>query len=158
LVIVIVILVSIACLLLPIIPVDETYETYETYDRRLKYKVVSAKCKDEIEFPGLECAYVSEVILKNIDEHDGTFTVTHYYEDVTGHWNYRSWTKTTSRDLEPGESGTFRIQFSHNWMMTVKGNYKVSAPTVQDSRLVTRHKTCHKSIIGILLEVMQHSG
>lgn len=99
---------------IPIIPIDETYDTIETSNRSLKYKVISAKTKDEIEFPRLETAYISEVILKNIDERGGTFTVTHEYEDTTGHWDYREWTKTTSQYLEPGENGTFRIEFPHN--------------------------------------------
>jgi len=107
-------LVVIIFLVVPIIPINEIYHVTETYNRKLRYAVVSAKCKDEIEFPGLECAYVSEIILQNVDEHAGTFTVTHEYEDTTGHWDYREWTKTTSQYLEPGENGTFRIEFPHN--------------------------------------------
>lgn len=77
-------LVGIAVVLfIPIIPIDETYTKTETYNRSLEYKIISAKCKDEIEFPELECSYVSEVILKNIDSHGGTFIVTHEYQDTT---------------------------------------------------------------------------
>jgi len=138
-------------LLIPI-PINETYEASETYNRRVKFKVISKKADDEIYgFPELKCKYVSEVILKNIDEYGGMFTVTHYY--VT---HYENVVKSQSQYLEPGQNGTFRISFTHSWMQIVQGYIKSirSDTWVQDSRLVTKHRTHLKPIIVILLECM----
>jgi hypothetical protein len=49
-----------------------------------------------------------------------------------------------------GETKTFRAEFDTRWLQDVRGEYSVSAPTVIDQRVVTKHKTVYKSIIEVL--------
>jgi hypothetical protein len=92
-------------------------------------------------------ARISEVTVKNIDAYGGTFTVTHYLYNVNGLYG----TKTTSEYLAAGETKTFRAEFDTQWLQDVRGEYSVSAPTVIDQKVVTKHKTVYKSIIEILV-------
>lgn len=130
----------------PIIPVDVTYNEIETYERECKYEVVSAVLKQEFDLVR-GVYHASEVTIKNTDAYGGTFTVTHYLYDVNGLYG----TEVTSEYLAPGETKTFRAEFDTQLGQDVRGEYTVSAPTVIDQRVVTKHKTVYKSIIEILI-------
>jgi hypothetical protein len=143
---IIVVAVVIVVLFIPMIPVDVTYSETEPFNRLAKYEVVSATLKEELELFGRWTYHASEIVVKNIDAYGGTFTVTHYLYDVNGLYD----TKTTSEYLAAGQTKTFRAEFDTQWLQDVRGEYSVSAPTIIDERVVTKHKTVYKSIIEIL--------
>ena len=129
--------VVITILFIPMIPAKEPYSEAEEYEREAKHEVVS------VALEGNE----SNVVVKNIDAYGGTFLVTHYLYDVNGLHG----TKTTGEYLAAGESKTFRAEFDTEGLQDVHSGFSVSAPTVIDRRVVTRHKTVYKSIIEILV-------
>lgn len=129
--------VIITVLFIPMIPVKEAYSETEEYEREAKYEVVSVTLKGT----------ASVVVVKNIDAYGGTFTVTHYLyaADVT------YGTRTTGEYLSAGQNKTFRAEFDTQGLQDVSSGYSVSAPTVIDKRVVTRHRTVYKSIIELLI-------
>jgi hypothetical protein len=143
---IIVVAVIVIFLFLPMIPVEVAYSETEPYNRLAKYQVVSATLRE-----GWDLArgtyHTSEIVVKNIDSKDGTFTVTHYLYDVNGLYGI----KTTSEYLAAGQTKTFRAEFDTQWLQDVRGEYTVSAPTVIDQRVVAKHKTVYKSIIELLI-------
>jgi len=136
----------IAVLLIPMIPVDIAYSETEPYNRECRYEVVSATLTESWDITR-GTYHISDVTVKNIDSYGGTFKVTHYLYDVNGLYGVQE----TSEYLAPGETKTFRAEFDTQWGQDVRGEYSVSAPTVIDQRVVTKHKTVHKSIIEILV-------
>ena len=104
---VIVVAVIVIVLFIPMIPVEVAYSETESYERDAKYEVVSAILKEELELLGRWIYHASEIVVKNIDSHGGTFTVTHYLYDVNGLYG----TETTSEYLSAGETKTFRAEF-----------------------------------------------
>ena len=144
---VIVVAVVVIVLFVPIIPVEVTYSETEPYNRLAKYEVVSATLKEELELFGKGVYHASIVVVKNIDEYGGTFTVRHKLYDVNGLYG----TETTSGYIGAGGTETFRAEFDTQFLQDVRGEYAVSAPTVIDERVVTKHKTVYKSIIDILI-------
>ena len=143
---IVVLIVVIAVLFIPMIPVDVAYSETEPYNRECQYEVVSATLRESWDV-WRGTYHISEVTVKNIDSYGGTFKVTHYLYDVYGLYGV----KETSEYLAPGETKTFRAEFDTQWLQDVRGEYSVSAPTVIDQRVVTKHKTVYKSIIEILL-------
>jgi hypothetical protein len=143
---IIVVVAIITVLFIPMIPVDVAYSETEPYSRLGKYEVVSATLKEELEIFGRWTYHASEVVIKNIDSYGGTFKVTHRLYDVNGLYGI----KETSEYLAAGETKTFRAEFDTQWLQDVRGKYSVSAPTVIDQKVVTKHKTVYKSIIQIL--------
>jgi len=129
--------VVITILFIPMIPARESYSETEEYEREAKHEVIS------VALVGNE----SNVVVKNIDAYGGTFLVTHYLYDVGGLHR----TKTTGEYLAAGDSKTFRAEFDTEGLQDVHSGFSVSAPTVIDRRVVTRHKTVYKSIIEILI-------
>ncbi|MEM3551797.1 MAG: hypothetical protein QXV01_11995 [Candidatus Bathyarchaeia archaeon] len=138
--------VVVVVLFVPLIPVDVTYSETEPYNRECQYEVVSATLRESWDIVR-GTYHISEVTIKNIDSYGGTFTVTHYLYDVNGLYG----TKQTSEYLAPGETKAFKAEFDTQWLQDVRGEYSVSAPTVIDQRVVTKHKTVYKSIIEILI-------
>jgi len=129
--------VVIAVLFIPMIPTREAYRVTEEYERDAKCEVVS------VALEGNE----SQVVVKNIDAYGGTYLVTHYLYDA-GELHK---TKTTGEYLAAGESKTVRAEFDTEGLQDVSGGFSLSAPTVIDRRVVTRHRTVYKSLIEILL-------
>lgn len=144
---VIAVAVVVIILFIPMIPVEVSYTEIEPYTRLAKYEVVSATLKEELEPLGRWIYHASIIEVKNIDSYGGTFKVTHYLYDVNGLYDL----ETTSEYLSAGETKTFRAEFDTQWLQDVRGEYTVSAPTVTDQRVVTKHKTVYKSIIEILI-------
>ncbi|MEM0302573.1 MAG: hypothetical protein QXI54_05330 [Archaeoglobaceae archaeon] len=132
--------------LVPIIPVDVTYTAVEPYYRECQYEVVSATLRQSWDL-SRGVYHISEITIKNIDSSGGTFTVTHKLYDIKGLYG----TKITSEYLSPGQTKTFRAEFDTRWLQDVRGEYSVSAPTIIDQRLVTKHNTVYKSLIGIIV-------
>jgi len=139
--IIVVAMIIITILFTPMIPVKEAYSQTEDYEREAKYEVVSVTFKEEGAY------HTSTVVVKNIDAYGGTFTVTHYLYDA----NELQGTRTTGEYLAAGQNKTFRAEFDTKGLQNVRGGYSVSAPTVIDKRVVTKHKTVYKSIIELLL-------
>lgn len=133
-------------LFVPMIPVNVAYNETEPYDRLAKYELVSATLKEELEIFGRWTYHASEIVIKNVDSYGGTFKVTHYLYDVNGLYGI----KETSEYVAAGETKTFRAEFDTRWLQDVRGEYSVSAPTVIDQRVVTKHKTVYKSIIEMV--------
>lgn len=133
-------------LFVPMIPVNVAYSETEPYDRLAKYELVSATLKEELEIFGRWTYHASEIVIKNVDSYGGTFKVTHYLYDVNGLYGI----KETSEYVAAGETKTFRAEFDTRWLQDVRGEYSVSAPTVIDQRVVTKHKTVYKSIIEMV--------
>jgi hypothetical protein len=144
---VIALVVTLVILFIPMIPVDATYNDTEPYDRLGKYEVVSATLTQEYELLGRGVYHRSTVIVKNIDSYGGTFTVNHYLYDVNGLFG----TKTTSAYIGAGNTQNFVAEFDTSLGQDVRAEYSVSAPTVVDQRVVTKHKTVYKSIIELLV-------
>jgi hypothetical protein len=143
---IIVVVAIIIVLFIPMIPVDVAYSETEPYNRLAEYEVVSATLRESWDIPR-GVYHISEVTVKNIDAYGGTFTVTHYLYDVNGLFGV----ETTSEYLSAGETKTFRAEFDTSLGQDVRGEYSVSAPTVIDQKVVTKHKTVYKSIIEILV-------
>jgi len=139
--IVVIALIIITILFIPMIPVKEAYSETEEYGREARYEVASVTFKQEGVY------HVSTVVVKNIDPYGGTFWVTHYLYDI----NDLQATKTTGEYLSAGQNKTFRAEFDTQGLQDVRGGFSVSAPTVIDKRVVTKHKTVYKSIIELLL-------
>jgi hypothetical protein len=133
-------------LLAPIIPVDVAYTEVESYERLAEYEVTDAKLDEGFDFTRGVYTVV-EVVVKNVDKYGGTFTVTINLYTVEGLFG----TKTISNYIAPGDVATFKAEFDTALGQDVKGEYEVTAPTVIDERLVTKHKTVYKSIIELLL-------
>jgi len=134
-------------LFIPMIPTEEAYSETEEYERKAKYEVVSANLKEELELLGRWVYHASIIVVKNIDAYGGTFTVRHKLYDINGLYG----TKSTSEYLTAGVTKTFRAEFDTRWLQDVRGEYTVSAPTVIDERLVTKHRTTYKSVIQLLI-------
>jgi ABC-type Na+ efflux pump permease subunit len=143
---IIVIAVVLVILLIPMIPVEASYNDTEPYNRLATYQVVSATLREGWDFTR-GTYHTSEVVIKNTDTKDGTFTVTHKLYDVNGLYG----TRTTSEYLAAGQTKTSSAQFDTQWLQDVRATYSVSAPTVIDNRVVTKHRTVYKSIIELLL-------
>ena len=144
---------TLVILFAPIIPIDETFTEIETYNRSLKYKVISAKIDDHCGFE--ECVHVWEVILQNIDVEGGNFRVAYKYKESWRPYTNPRWvTRTENQYLAPGETSAFRWEYRHKTYEPVVPrsslHYEITAPTVTDTRAVTKHKTHYRSIIGIL--------
>lgn len=144
---IIVVAVIVVVLFIPIIPVDATYSETEPYNRLAEYEIVSATLTDEFELLGRGVYHRSTVVVKNIDSYGGTFTVKHYLYDVDGLFG----TETTSGYIGAGNTETFIAEFDTSLGQDVRAEYSVSEPTVIDQRVVTKHKTVHKSIIELLI-------
>jgi hypothetical protein len=139
--------VIIVVLFIPMIPVDTTYNDTEPYDRLGTYQVVSATLTQEYELLGRGVYHRSTVVVKNIDSYGGTFTVNHYLYDVNGLFG----SKTTSGYIGAGSTQNFVAEFDTSLGQDVRAEYTVSAPTVIDQKVVTKHKTVYKSIIELLV-------
>ena len=144
---VIVVVVILIVLFIPIIPVDVTYSETEPYNRLAKYEVTSSTLTEEFELFGRGIYHRSTVVVKNIDSYGGTFTVKHHLYDVNGLYG----TETTSGYIGAGNTESFIAEFDTQWLQDVRGEYTVSAPTVIDERVVTKHKTVYKSVIELLI-------
>jgi hypothetical protein len=136
----------VAILFIPMIPIEEPYNETEPYNRLATYEVVSATLSEKWNI--IKGTYhISEIVVKNTDSYGGTFTVTHYLYDVNGLYGI----ETTSAFVGSGETYTFTAEFDTQWLQDVRGEYSVSAPTVIDTRVVTKYKTVYKSIIELLI-------
>jgi len=143
---VIVIIATVITLFIPIIPVEVTYTEVEPYERLATYEVVSATLTPGWDFER-GVYHTFEVTVKNTDKYGGTFTVTFYLYDVNGLYG----TETESEYIAAGATKTLKAEFDTKLGQDVRGEYSVSAPTVIDQRIVTKHKTVYKSIIEILI-------
>ena len=143
---IIVLAVVLVILFIPMIPVDATYNDTEPYDRLATYQVTSATLTQEFELFGRGVYHRSTIVVKNIDSYGGTFTVIHYLYDVNGLFG----TKTTSAYVGAGQTSNFVAEFDTSLGQDVKAEHSVSAPTVIDNRVVTKHKTVYKSIIELV--------
>jgi len=144
---VIVVAVVVIVLFIPMIPVEVAYSETEPYNRLAEYQVVSSTLTQEFELFGRGVYHRSTVVIKSIDSYGGTFTVKHDVYDVNGLYG----TKTTSGYIGAGNTQTFIAEFDTSLGQDVRAEYSVSEPTVIDQRVVTKHKTVHKSIIEILI-------
>jgi len=133
-------------LFIPMIPVDATYNETEPYNRLATYDVVSATLTEGWDL-SRGTYHTSTVVVRNTDSYGGTFSVTHRLYDVNGLYD----TETTTAFVGSGQQYSFSTQFDTQWLQDVRGEYSVSAPTVIDSRVVTKHKTVYKSIIELLI-------
>jgi hypothetical protein len=143
---VIVLTVVVVVLFVPMIPVDATYNETEPYDRLGTYQVVSATLTQEYELFGRGVYHRNTVVVKNIDSYGGTFTVNHFLYDVNGLFG----SKTTSAYVGAGQTSNFIAEFDTSLGQDVRAEHSVSAPTVIDNRVVTKHKTVYKSIIELV--------
>jgi len=143
---IIVLAVVLVILFIPMIPVDATYNDTEPYDRLATYQVTSATLTQEFELFGRGVYHRSTIVVKNIDSYGGTFTVIHYLYDVNGLFG----TKTTSAYVGAGQTSNFVAEFDTSLGQDVRAEHSVSAPTVIDNRVVTKHKTVYKSIIELV--------
>jgi hypothetical protein len=144
---IIVVAIIIIILFVPMIPVDVTYSETEPYNRLATYEVISATLKENFEWFGKWVYHRSTVVVKNTDSHGGTFTIKHYIYDVNGLLA----TKTSDEYIDAGNTVTSNADFDTQWLQDVRGEYSVTAPTVIDQRVVTKHKTIYRSIIEILI-------
>jgi len=143
---IIVLAVVLVILFIPMIPVDATYNDTEPYDRLATYQVTSATLTQEFELFGRGVYHRSTIVVKNIDSYGGTFTVIHYLYDVNGLFG----TKTTSAYVGAGQTSNFVAEFDTSLGQDVRAEHSISAPTVIDNRVVTKHKTVYKSIIELV--------
>jgi len=143
---IVIIAVVLVILVIPMIPVEASYNETEPYNRLATYQVVSATLNEGWDL-SRGTYHTSEIVVRNTDSYGGTFTVTHRLYDVNGLYG----TKTTSAFVGNGQTNTFTAQFDTQWLQDVRGEYTVSAPTVIDNHVVTKHKTVYKSIIELLL-------
>jgi hypothetical protein len=143
---IVVLAVVLVILFIPMIPVDATYNETEPYDRLATYQVVSATLTQEYELLGRGVYHRSTVVVKNIDSYGGTFAVNHFLYDVNGLFG----SETTSAYVGAGQTSNFVAEFDTSLGQDVRAEYSVSAPSVIDNRVVTKHKIVYKSIIEVV--------
>jgi hypothetical protein len=142
---IIVLAVVLVILFIPMIPSDATYSETEPYNRLATYDVVSATLTEGWDLSrGTYHTYT--IVVRNTDSYGGTFSVTHRLYDVNGLYD----TDATTAYVGNGQQYSFSAQFDTQWLQDVRGEYTVSAPTVIDNRVVTKHKTVYKSIIELM--------
>ena len=152
--------------LLPIIPVEEAYteiepyqESYsdvEQYNRKAKYSVLKAVLSEEWSL-SLGVYHTLSVEVQNTDDYGGAFTVRLELFDVDGLFRARN----VQKYVGAGNTETFSTDFDTSLGQDVRGEYKITAPTVTDQktvtktrtayREVTKYRTVNKSIVDILL-------
>jgi len=142
---IIVLAVVLIILFIPMIPVDATYNETEPYDRLATYDVVSSSLTEGWDL-SRGTYHTSTIVVRNTDSYGGTFSVTHRLYDINGLYD----TETTTTFVGSGQQYSFSTQFDTQWLQDVRGEYSVSAPTVIDNRVVTKHKTVYKSIIELM--------
>ncbi|NWG11003.1 hypothetical protein HXY33_04540 [Candidatus Bathyarchaeota archaeon] len=142
---IIIIAVVIVVLVIPMIPVEESYNETEPYNRLATYDVVSATLTEGWDLVR-GTYHTSTIVLRNTDAYGGTFSVTHRLYDINGLYDI----ETTTAFVGSGQQYTFSTQFDTQWLQDVRGEYSVSAPTVIDTRVVTKQRTVYKSIIQLL--------
>jgi len=143
---IVVLAVILVILFIPMIPADATYNDTEPYNRQATYQVVSATLTQEFELIGRGVYHRSTIVVRNTDSYGGTFTVNHYLYDVNGLFG----SKTTSAYVGAGQTSNFVAEFDTSLGQDVRAEYTVSAPSVIDNRVVTKHKTVYKSIIELM--------
>lgn len=138
--------VILAILLIPMIPVSEAYDVTEPYERKATYVVDDW---DLVEKWSLSIGFYvqSDVTVRNTDQHGGTFKVVHRLEDVYGLFG----TVTDSFQLGASASYTSTATFDTRMGQDTLGTYSVTAPTIIDEQIVTKHRTVYKSIIELLI-------
>lgn len=145
--------VIVVILSIPIIPVVVTYSETEPWSRLAKYEVVSTTLTEEFELFGRGVYHKSTVVVKNIDSYGGTFTVKYYLP--LKHCLYDVLTlfeaESISRYIGAGNTETFIAEFDIAVDQDVGAEYSISAPTVIDQIVVTKHKTVYNSIIELLI-------
>jgi len=137
-----------AVLLIPLVPVKVSYTVEEPYERALDYEEVSVNLRTGFDISrGIYTVF--EVRVRNIDVKPGTFTLTaSLYTDqgVMG-------PETVREYIAPGETATLRVEFDTKLGQQVDHvSYEIEAPTIIDTRLVTKYKTVYKSLLELLLQ------
>jgi hypothetical protein len=143
---IVVLIAIVVILVIPIIPVDATYNETEPYDRLATYEVISATLTEGWDL-SMGTYHTSTVVVRNTDAYGGTFSVTHRLYDIDGLDD----TDVTTAFVGSGQQYSFSTKFDTQWLQDVRSEYSVSAPTIIDNRVVTKHKTVYKSIIELLL-------
>lgn len=143
---IVVVVVILAILFIPMIPTSEAYNVTEPYERNATYVVddwdLEEKWSLSIGF------YVqSDVTVRNTDKSGGTFKVVHKLYDINGLFG----TVTDSFFLGAGQSHTSTATFDTRWGQDTQRTYSVTAPTITDEQIVTKHRTVYKSIIELLI-------
>jgi len=142
---IVVLAVIMVVMFIPMIPVDSTYNSTEPYNRLATYQVSSATVTPGFDLTRGVYQTVS-VSLTNTDSYGGTFTVELELYTIDGLFG----TQSPSAYVGPGQSHTFSAQFDTSLGQNVRGEYVVTAPTVIDNQVVTRHRTDYKSIIELM--------
>lgn len=140
---------AIVVLFIPMIPIDATYTETEPYDREARYEVVSQDLTKEYELFGRGYYHRLTVVVRNRDP-GGIFRVTLelYVVSTTASLLFGSVTKTEY--VEGGNTRDFVAEFDTYQGQEYGYNFHVTAPTVTDQRVVTKHKTVYKSIIELM--------
>ncbi len=141
----VVVVAIVVVLLIPMIPTSEAYNVTEPYNRECTYEVDNWDLQEKFGF--FDVYVQSDITVRNTDKYSGTFQVVHELRDIDGLFG----TETDSFYLNAGQSHTSSVTFDTTWGQDTRGTYSVSAPTVTDEQLVTKHKTVYKSIIEIML-------
>jgi len=158
----------IVVLFLPVIPTKEIRNEIEPYERDAKYEVVSATVESNWgwePWAGLDY-YVSTVIVKNIDNFDATFSVTHniYYnpasrQDINPDEKILYVEKVVSEHILSGQtkSSTFTFDYIDEGQTGHPADYylleyTVTPSTVIDQQVVTKQRIAYRSIIEILMQ------
>ena len=144
---VVIVVVIVVILFIPMIPVEEAYSETEPYNRLARYEVTSSSLKENFEWFGKWVYQRSTIVVKNTDSFGGTFTIKHYVYDVNGLLG----TKTSDEYIGAGNTVTSTADFDTQWLQDVRGEYSITAPTVIDQRVVTKHRTVYKSPIDMLI-------
>jgi len=168
---VLVVAVIVMALFMPIIPIEETYADIEYFDRvedytelesfaRLcRYEEVSSDLTEEFEILGRGFYHVYTIALKNTDNYGATFSIEFRLIYVNGMYE----TQTVSEYVGFARTQTFRAEFDTEMGQNVRGETKISVPTIMDERIVTKqrmvtdqkvvtkYRTAHKSMIDIIL-------
>jgi len=143
---IIVVAVILAVLLIPMIPTSEAYNVTEPYERKATYVVDDWDLTEKWSF-SIGFYVQSDVTVRNTDKYGGTFKVVHKLDDIHGLFG----TVTDSFQLGAGASYTSTATFDTRMGQDTLGTYSVTSPTVTDERVITKHKTVYKSIIGLLI-------
>ena len=143
---IIVVAVILAVLFIPMIPTSEAYNVSEPYERDCTYVVDDW---DLVEKWSLSIGFYvqSDVTVRNTDKSGGTFKVVHKLDDIHGLFG----TVTDSFFLGAGASHKSTATFDTRMGQDTLGTYSVTAPTITDEQIVTKHRTVYKSIIELLI-------
>lgn len=142
----------VTCFLLfaPIIPVSVEYKETEPVEVPVEYEY-SAEWGSTL--LGLDWELYCEVVVENVDDEGGPFTVTVYFYDGDN----LAYKDSDTKYIAPGQEATFTLyssglSYSTDWETRYHVTVDIDPPKKIEYRVVSRYKTKYISLIQLLFQ------